>query len=161
MVMGPRLGLHVPIPLRSSKVSLQLLGEVHLVHAGHHGAMHPKVNAGATARSSSTISGVKADDQRPELEERAQSVPARDTELRRYREAGASGVARYRFPEDDDRDSFFSTEFMNDYSKAVVIEGACPLEHVDLEVFVAPPLPAGVPLLERRERSNGGTAILL
>ena len=31
---------------------------------------------------------------------------------------------------------------MSDYSKAVLIEGDCPVEYVDLEVFVAPPLPA-------------------
>src|ERR1019366_6984873 len=86
--------------------------------------------------------------------------PARDAELGRYRKAGASGVARYRFAGDDeDRDSFFSTDFMNDYSQAVLIEGDCPLEHVDLVVFVAPPLATGTPLLECVERPERAEAV--
>jgi hypothetical protein len=32
---------------------------------------------------------------------------------------------------------------MSDYSEAVLVEGECPVGYVDLEVFVAPPLPAG------------------
>jgi hypothetical protein len=36
---------------------------------------------------------------------------------------------------------------MSDYSKAVIIEGDCPVEYVDLEVFVAPALPTGTALL--------------
>jgi hypothetical protein len=89
-----------------------------------------------------------------------ESSPARDTELCRYRAAGASGVARYRFPvAAKDRDAFFSMDFMNDYSLAIVVEGDCPLKHVDLVVFVAPPLPPGVPLAERTERPERLKAI--
>jgi len=94
------------------------------------------------------------------LREPKESAPARDAELGRYRKAGASGVARYRFGGDDeDRDSFFSTDFMNDYSQAVVIEGDCPLEYVDLVVFVGPPLAPGVPLIERTERPERLAAV--
>jgi hypothetical protein len=81
--------------------------------------------------------------------ESVQSAPARDAELRRYREAGASGAARFDFPEEEDGDGFFCSEVMSDYSKAVLIEGDCPVDYVDLEVFVAPPLPAGSSLLRR------------
>ncbi len=87
------------------------------------------------------------------LAESVESSPARDVELRRYREAGASGAARFEFPSDEeDGDGFFCSKVMCDYSKAVVIEGDCPVEYVDLEVFVAPPLPAGTKLLARSTR---------
>lgn len=92
------------------------------------------------------------DDRLAEVEE---SKGARDPELRRYREAGASGAARLRFPTDDrGGDSFFCSDVMNDYSKAVIIEGECPVEYVDLEVFVAPPLAPGGSLLRRRKRRS-------
>jgi hypothetical protein len=81
-----------------------------------------------------------------------ESKGARDAEVRRYREAGATGAARLRFPGEDEGDSFFTSDVMNDYSNAVVIEGDCPVDYVDLEVFVAPPLPAGAELVERHER---------
>jgi hypothetical protein len=89
------------------------------------------------------------------LDEAKESKGARDPEVRRYREAGASGAARLRFPaEDEDGDSFFCSDVMSDYSKAVLIEGDCPVEYVDLEVFVAPPLPARARLLRRVDRRS-------
>ncbi len=86
-----------------------------------------------------------------------ESQPKMQPELRRYRAAGASGVALYRFPPSQtDTDAFFVANFMQDYSSAVFIEGANPLEYVDLAVFVAPPLPPGTCLLRRvlREHST-------
>ena len=47
---------------------------------------------------------------------------------------------------------------MSDYSKAVLIEGDCPVDYVDLEVFVAPPLPAGSSLLRRTKRRTPAVA---
>ena len=47
---------------------------------------------------------------------------------------------------------------MSDYSKAVLIEGDCPVDYVDLEVFVAPPLPAGSALLRRTKRRTPAVA---
>jgi energy-coupling factor transporter ATP-binding protein EcfA2 len=86
-------------------------------------------------------------------------APARDAELRRYRETGASGVARFAFPaEAEDGDGFFCSKVMSNYSKAVLIEGDCPVEYVDLEVFVAPPLPAGSSLLRRTKRRTPAVA---
>ncbi len=89
------------------------------------------------------------------LDEAKESASARDPEVRRYREAGASGAARLRYPaEDEDGDSFFCSDVMRDYSKAILIEGDCPVEYVDLEVFVAPPLPPRTALLRRVERRS-------
>ncbi len=94
-----------------------------------------------------------------DLDESVEPAPARDAELRRYREAGASGAARFAFPaEEDDGDGFFCSHVMSDYSKAVLIEGDCPVEYVDLEVFVAPPLPAGSALLRRTKRRTPAVA---
>ena len=88
-----------------------------------------------------------------DLDESVESAPARDVELRRYREAGASGAARFAFPaEEEDGDGFFCSEVMSDYSKAVLIEGDCPVDYVDLEVFVAPPLAAGALLRKTKRR---------
>jgi len=53
------------------------------------------------------------------------SAPKPHAELRRYREAGASAVALYRFAEPS-MDAFFTTGFMQDYSEAVFIEGTAP-----------------------------------
>ena len=93
------------------------------------------------------------------LDEAKESKAARDPEVRRYREAGASGAARLRFPsEDEDGDSFFCSDVMTDYSKAVMIEGDCPVDYVDLEVFVAPPLPPRSALLRRVERRSPDVA---
>ncbi len=94
-----------------------------------------------------------------DLDESVESTPARDDELRRYREAGASGAARFAFPaEEEDGDGFFCSKVMSDYSKAVLIEGDCPVDYVDLEVFVAPPLPAGSSLLRRAKRRTPAVA---
>ena len=94
-----------------------------------------------------------------DLDESVESAPVRDAELRRYREAGASGAARFAFPaEEEDGDGFFCSHVMSDYSKAVLIEGDCPVEYVDLEVFVAPPLPAGRALLRRTKRRTPAVA---
>jgi hypothetical protein len=88
-----------------------------------------------------------------DLAESVESTPTRDPELRRYREAGADGVACFDFPAaEEDGDGFFCSKVMTEYSKAVLIEGDCPVEYVDLEVFVAPPLPAGSTLLRRTKR---------
>ena len=78
------------------------------------------------------------------------TAPATHAELRRYRQAGAASVVRYRFGTPS-TDAFFSSDAMQDYSELVVIEGDCPVEFVDLEVFVAPPLPQGQPLLRREK----------
>jgi hypothetical protein len=84
-----------------------------------------------------------------------ESSPKTQTELRRYRYAGASAVALYRFPAGNaDLDPFFMTDFMQDYSTAVVIEGDCPIEYVGLCVYVAPPLPTGEALLVRVQRDH-------
>ena len=73
----------------------------------------------------------------PKLRKELESAPKAHAELRRYREAGASAVALYRFAEPS-MDAFFTTAFMQDYSEAVFIEGDCPIDYVDLSVFVAP-----------------------
>ena len=68
-----------------------------------------------------------------------ESFPRTHPELRRYRQAGASGAALFRFPGDgSEHDAFLMTELMSDYSEGVVVEGDSPLEFVDLRVFVAP-----------------------
>ena len=55
--------------------------------------------------------------------------PRSHPELRRYRAAGAGGAAVYSFPSAyADADTFYMTDFMQDYSTAVIIEGDCPLE---------------------------------
>ena len=83
-----------------------------------------------------------------------EATPKTDPELRRYRDAGASGVAIFTFPRSDGHDAFFETDLMSDYSEAVVIEGDSPLEFVDLDVFIAPPLPDGKTMLVRRKRDR-------
>jgi hypothetical protein len=39
--------------------------------------------------------------------------------------------------------------FMQEYSEAVFIEGDCPVEYVELSVFIAPPMAPGKTLLRR------------
>jgi len=77
-----------------------------------------------------------------------ESAPKAHAELRRYREAGASAVALYRFAEPS-MDAFFTTGFMQDYSEAVFIEGDCPIDYVDISVFVASAPAKGRSLLRR------------
>ncbi|MCP3915308.1 MAG: hypothetical protein GY711_07115 [bacterium] len=80
----------------------------------------------------------------------AESNAKRDAELARYREAGASSAARYRFPAGEfAHDDFYSTEFMADYSEGILLEGDAPLEYVDLAVHVMRPLPGKQKLLRR------------
>jgi hypothetical protein len=79
----------------------------------------------------------------------------RHPELRRYREAGASGAALFTFPENEiGSDAFFVTELMEDYSEAAILEGDSPIAGVDLAAFVAAPQPAGKTLLVRRKRDR-------
>jgi len=84
-----------------------------------------------------------------------ETAPKRHLELRRYLDAGATGVALFTFSEKDiDSDVFFMTELMADYSQGVVLEGDNPLEYVDLSVFVAPAPGAGERLFARRRRDR-------
>ncbi len=82
-----------------------------------------------------------------------ESAPRGHRELRRYRESGASGVALYRFPRPD-TEAFYESEVMADYSEAVFIEGDCPVEYVDLSIFVAPVPRLGESLLRRVVRDQ-------
>lgn len=82
------------------------------------------------------------------------AAPQDHGELERYRLAGAAAVVHYRFGRPD-QDEFFGCDALQDYSALVVIEGACPIDCVDLTVFVAPPLPAGQSLLCRAPRERG------
>ncbi len=90
------------------------------------------------------------------LRKERESKSLSDPELRRYRRAGASGVALYRFPEPH-TDAFFMSGVMEDYSEVAFIEGDCPLDYVDLSIFVAPPPPRGVALLRRVKRGVTGS----
>jgi len=82
-----------------------------------------------------------------------ESAPKAHAELRRYRGAGAGAVALYRFAEPS-TDEFFTSDFMQEYSEAVFIEGECPIGYVDLSVFVAPTPPKGRSLLRRVVRDH-------
>jgi hypothetical protein len=86
------------------------------------------------------------------LRKEQESAPKSHAELGRYCDAGASAVARYRFAEPSG-DAFFTSDVMQDYSEVVFIEGDCPIDFVDLSVFVAPP-PASGSLLERVVRDH-------
>ena len=72
------------------------------------------------------------------LRRERETEPKDHPELRRYRQAGASGVALFAFPGNIAWDTFFMTKLMTDYSQAVLLEGDSPLGFVDLRVFVAP-----------------------
>jgi len=79
-----------------------------------------------------------------------ETSPQKHPELRRFRDAGASGVALFEFPTTSgDSDDFFMTRLMSDYSEAVVVEGDCPLTYVDVDVFIASPLSPSEPLFVR------------
>lgn len=90
------------------------------------------------------------------LKDFTESSAAADPELRRYRKAGASGVARYSFsPELQPTDAFWETDFMTDYSEAVILEGDLPFRGpADLTIHVARPLPRGVSLFRREARDR-------
>lgn len=92
-------------------------------------------------------------EQDPKLRKEQASAPRAHAELRRYREAGASTVALYRFAEPS-MDAFFTSAFMQDYSEAVFIEGDCPIDYVELSVFVAPVPAKGHSLLRRVVRDH-------
>ena len=79
--------------------------------------------------------------------------PRAHPELRRFRSAGASGFALYRFPKPD-IDAFYQSDLMTNYSEAVLIEGDRPLEWADLTVFVMRPSASGPGLLQRVKRSQ-------
>lgn len=88
-----------------------------------------------------------------ELSREEESAPREHPELRRVRELGAGAVALYRFP-CPDSEAFYCSDLMADYSEAVVIEGDCPVEWVDLSVFVAPAPQPGESLLRRIVRDH-------
>lgn len=91
------------------------------------------------------------------LHQPQETAPSAHPELRRYRQAGATGSALFAFPRHNVRfDDFFMTDLMTDYSQAVVLEGDNPLGSADLQVFVAPPPDSGERLLVRRARSRSG-----
>ena len=90
------------------------------------------------------------------LRKERESKSISDPELRRYRRAGASGVALYQFSEPH-TDAFFMSGVMEEYSEVVFIEGDCPLDYVDLSIFLAPPPPRGVALLRRVKRGGTGS----
>ena len=89
----------------------------------------------------------------PKLRNAQESAPRSHAELCRYRAAGASDVALYRFPRPD-WEAFYTSRVLEEYSEAVFIEGDRPVDDVDLSVFVAPPLPAGRSLLRRVVRDH-------
>jgi hypothetical protein len=92
------------------------------------------------------VRGVRLARRRMPAESRAKDDP----EIRRYRKAGASEAVRYRFGTGRDaHTAFFEREFMQDWSTAVVVEGDCPVEAVELPVFVLPVLPPGETLIRR------------
>ncbi len=84
-----------------------------------------------------------------------ETAPKGHPELRRYRQAGASGAALFAFPKRDiGSDAVFMTDLMSDYSEGVIVEGDNPLAFVDLDVFIAPPPQAGEQLFIRRTRDR-------
>ena len=92
-----------------------------------------------------------------------ETEPQDHPELRRYREAGATGAALYRFPSSKrDPGAFFDSRLLEDWSEAVVIEGDTPVPHMDLVVFLAPPLSAEASLFRRisRDRAAGHASTL-
>jgi len=88
-----------------------------------------------------------------ELRQARETAPKNHPELRRYRLAGASGMALFSYPANDTRwDAFFMTDLMTDYSQAVLLEGDNPIGFADLAIFVALAPRAGEALLVRRKR---------
>jgi hypothetical protein len=79
--------------------------------------------------------------------------PRAHPELRRYRAAGAGNVALYSFP-NADSDAFYDSDFMTNYSQAVVIEGDLPCEWVELVAYVVRPSPNAPDLLCRVKRDD-------
>ena len=81
-------------------------------------------------------------------------VRAGNDETRRYEAAGASHTLLTRYDPDLDRvdnDPFWTTDFISDYSEAILFEGPLRTDFApQLVVAVVPPLLEGVPLIERR-----------
>lgn len=77
--------------------------------------------------------------------------PKRDSELKRYRQAGAGAVTRLYCPRGDDfSDDFFMSDFMQNYSEAVLIEGPGPDTYYKRLVWVArPPADGGRLLIQQ------------
>jgi hypothetical protein len=86
------------------------------------------------------------------LAEPRESYPRAARELRRYRQAGAIGIALFEFPKGADPDAFFMSGLMSGYSRAVILEGDMPFDGQDLDVFVAPPPEEGEELFVRTTR---------
>ncbi len=96
-----------------------------------------------------------------ELKSETETTPQRQLELRRYRESGASEAVLYRFPRPS-TDAFYVSNVMTNYSEAVVFEGDCPVDGVDLTIFVAPAPRADESLLQRvsvDRVSRGGSPV--
>jgi len=88
----------------------------------------------------------------------SETRPKAHAELRRYRQAGASGVAVFAFSKGDlGSGAFFTTALMSDYSQAVILEGDNPVGSADLDVFVAA-APRAAEQLFRRRRVAGERA---
>lgn len=90
----------------------------------------------------------------PALTRSQATAPADDAELRRYRQAGAAAVLRYRFGAHDG-DAIYCARGLDEYSELVVIEGEAPVQALDCRVFVTRPLPAGQTLLRRVRLASG------
>ncbi|MBM4131561.1 molybdopterin-guanine dinucleotide biosynthesis protein B [bacterium] len=88
--------------------------------------------------------------------EPSESAPEGQPELDRWRRAGATVVALYRFDPGDGSiaDDFYATDVMATFARVMVIEGDSPVDTVDLEVFVARPPGPGATLLRRARRDQ-------
>jgi hypothetical protein len=85
-----------------------------------------------------------------------QSGPAKgNDETKRYADAGAIGTMLFRVPSQPDPDAFWSSEFIENYSRAIIIEGAVVEEILSpsLVVCVMCPLPEGESLLVKGARA--------
>jgi hypothetical protein len=96
------------------------------------------------------------------VREPSESAPEGHPELDRWRRAGATAVALYRFDPNDGTiaDDFYATDVMATFAGVMVIEGDSPVDTVDLEVFVARLPGPGATLLRRATRPGrrGATA---
>lgn len=88
--------------------------------------------------------------------EPSESAPEGHPELDRWRRAGATAVALYRFDPGDGTiaDDFHATDVMATFAGVMVIEGDSPVDTVDLEVFVARLPGPGSTLLRRAQRDQ-------
>jgi hypothetical protein len=84
----------------------------------------------------------------PKLRGECESTSKSQREIRRYLDAGASAATLYRFSQPDTI-AFFTSTVMQEYSEAVFIEGDCPVDCVELSVFIAPPLAPGEAVLRQ------------